>query len=116
MRCILATSLALCAAPALAQPEPATGTEIEAAISGNTLYSEIDDAGTSRDYFAEDGEMRGNDDVDSTWTIEDDALCMTFNAGSDCWQLAIDGNSVTWLRDGEAVGTAEIRTGNPEEF
>lgn len=113
---ILATCLALSAAPALAQPNPATGAEIEAAIAGNTVYSEIDEAGTTRDFFSGDGEMRGDFDGDSTWTIEDDALCMTFNGASDCWQLAIDGDRITWLRDGEEAGTGEIRAGNPEGF
>ncbi len=66
------------------------------------------------DYFAEDGGMRNADETESSWKVEDDALRMTFNRGSDCWRLSIEGNSITWLRHGEMAGTGEIRDGNPE--
>ena len=118
MRITIASILALAATPAIAEIEPSTSAEIEAAIAGNTVESEIDGAGAGDtvDYFAEDGEMRNADwgDETWTWTVEDDALCMDFGKGSDCWELAIDGDSITWLREGAPAGTGEIREGNPE--
>ena len=116
MRITIASILALAAIPAIAEIEPSTGAEIEAAIAGNTVDTEIDGAGSSLDYFAEDGEMRNADETDATWswTIEDDALCMDFDNGTDCWELAIAGDNITWLREGTPAGTGEIRAGNPE--
>ncbi|WP_018173995.1 MULTISPECIES: hypothetical protein [unclassified Thioalkalivibrio] len=115
MRVMILSILALAVTPAFADLEPATGSEIEAAISGDTVDSKIHGAGRTVDYFAEDGEMLNeNDEIESSWTVEDDALCMTFNGGSDCWRLSIEGDSITWLRDGEEAGTGKIRDGNPE--
>lgn len=96
--------------------EPADGARIQAAIAGNTVQGAMQASGAYTEHYAADGTIRG-DGYTGAWSIEGDAMC--FQYGSDpksCWQVAIDGDQVSWIRDGKVDGTGTIVPGNPNGF
>ena len=107
----------LCAAALSAgAAETASGDRIRGAIGGNTVEGSMIASGPYKEFYAEDGTIKG-DGYTGKWSVEDDAMC--FQYGSDpqsCWQVTIDGEGVTWLKDGKEDGTGTILPGNPAEF
>jgi hypothetical protein len=101
-------------ASALAQ-ELATGAEIAAAISGNTVQGSMSASGAYTEFYAADGTIKGKD-YTGTWTVEGDAMCFNYGDAPDCWTVRIDGADVTWVKDGADGGTGTIVPGNPNNF
>ena len=106
--------MALLAAPALAA-DLATGDQISAAISGNTVQGGMSDGSAYTEFYDADGSIKA-DGYEGAWTIEGDQMCFDYGEGADCWSVLLDGEMVTWVKDGEDAGTGTILTGNPNEF
>jgi hypothetical protein len=113
---ILPVILALTLTPlAAAAQDLATGAEISAAISGNTVQGSMSASGAYTEFYAADGAIKA-DGYTGTWTVEGDAMCFDYGEGKDCWGVRIDGEAVTWVKDGADGGTGTIVTGNPNNF
>lgn len=107
-------ALVLLTAPALAETL-ATGAEISAAVSGNTVQGSMTASGAYTEFYAEDGTIKGQG-YTGKWTIEGDAMCFDYGEGKDCWGVRIAGEAVTWVKDGADGGTGTIVAGNPNGF
>lgn len=98
--------------PALA----ATGAEIKAAISGNTVQGNMDSSGAYAEFYAADGIIKGKDYA-GKWSIEGDAMCFEYEGTpKDCWNVELNGDQVRWLKDGASQGTGTIIPGNANGF
>lgn len=93
----------------------ANGAAISAAISGNTVQGSMSASGAYTEFYAADGMIKGQG-YTGTWTVEGDAMCFDYGEGKDCWGVRIDGESVTWVKDGADGGTGTIVAGNPNGF
>ena len=93
----------------------ATGAEINAAISGNTVQGSMTTSGAYTEFYATDGAIKG-EGYTGTWTVEGDTMCFDYGEGKDCWGVRIDGEAVTWVQDGADGGTGTIVAGNPNAF
>ncbi len=115
MRKSLAMSLILFVAapwPALA----ATGDEIRAAVSGNTVEGNMDSSGAYAEFYDADGTIKG-DGYTGSWTIEADTMCFVYaETPKDCWNVSVQGDQLRWLKDGKSQGTGTILKGNPKGF
>lgn len=107
-------ALVLLTAPAFAETL-ATGAEISAAVSGNTVQGSMTASGAYTEFYAEDGTIKGQG-YTGKWTIEGDAMCFDYGEGKDCWGVRIAGEAVTWVKDGADGGTGTIVAGNPNGF
>lgn len=98
-------AIAALAAPALA----ATQEELRDALVGNTFQGGMG-GGAYSSFFAEDGTYY---DTASSgeYEVTEDGVCYP---GTDfgCYQAAIDGTSLEWMKDGESAGTGEILDGD----
>jgi hypothetical protein len=100
------------ASPALA----ATGAEIRAAISGNTVQGNMDASGPYAEFYDAGGTIKGKD-YTGKWTIEGDAMCFEYEGSpKDCWTVDIKGDQVRWIKDGASQGTGTIVNGNANGF
>lgn len=94
----------------------ATGDEIRAAISDNTVQGNMDASGPYSEYYQADGTIKGKD-YTGKWSVENDAMCFEYEGTpKDCWNLEIDGDQVRWLKDGASTGTGTIVKGNANGF
>jgi hypothetical protein len=94
----------------------ATGEQISAAITGNTVQGSMAVAGAYTEFYGEDGIIKGKD-YTGKWRVNGDAMC--FQYGSDpegCWQVKLDGDQVTWVKEGKDEGSGTIVKGNPNSF
>jgi len=107
-------ALGLSSVAAMAQ-DLATGAEISAAIAGNTVQGSMSASGAYTEFYAADGAIKG-DGYTGTWTVEGDAMCFDYGEGKDCWGVRIDGEAVTWVKDGADGGTGTIVAGNPNNY
>ena len=110
----VALVLGLMPLAAVAQ-ELATGAEISAAITGNTVQGSMTASGAYTEFYAADGAIKAKD-YSGKWTVEGDAMCFDYGEGKDCWGVRIDGEAVTWVKDGADGGTGTIVAGNPNGF
>ena len=113
IRLTLASLLAF-TAPAFAETM-ATGAEISAAISGNTVQGNMSASGAYTEFYAADGTIKGKD-YTGTWTVDGDKMCFNYGDAPDCWNVRIAGASVIWVQDGVDGGTGTIVAGNPNGF
>jgi len=106
--------LTLIATPALA--DMATGDQIKAAITGNTVQGSMDSSGAYTEFYAEDGTAFGKD-YKAAWSVEGDTMCWVYDGSpKDCWGVEVAGDQVKWVKDGKAQGTGTIVKGNPNNF
>jgi hypothetical protein len=99
-------------APALA----ATGAEIRAAISGNTVQGNMDSSGPYAEFYDASGTIKGKD-YTGKWTVEGDTMCFEYEGSpKDCWTVDIKGDQVRWIKDGASQGTGTIVKGNANGF
>jgi hypothetical protein len=111
---LTALALLALATPTFAQTL-ATGDEIAAAISGNTVQGSMSASGAYTEFYAADGTIKGSGYA-GTWTVEGDAMCFDYGEGKDCWGVRIAGEAVTWVKDGADGGTGSVVAGNPNNF
>jgi hypothetical protein len=103
------------ASPALAEGE-ATGDQIRATITGNTVQGSMTASGAYTEFYAADGAIKGKDYA-GTWTVEGDKMC--FDYGDDpatCFGLRIAGDQVTWIGATGDEGTGTVLPGNPNNW
>ena len=112
---LIALTLALMFPLAAQAQDLATGADITAAVSGNTVQGSMIASGAYTEFYAADGTIKG-DGYTGTWTVEGDAMCFDYGEGKDCWNVRIAGDAVTWVQDGVDGGTGTIVVGNPNNF
>jgi hypothetical protein len=94
----------------------ATGDQILSAISGNTVQGSMIASGAYTEFYAADGVIKGKD-YTGKWRVNADTMCFQYGTDPEsCWQVKIDGDQVTWVKDGKDDGTGTIVKGNPNNF
>lgn len=94
----------------------ATGEQISAAISGNTVQGSMVASGAYTEFYAADGAIKGKDYA-GKWRVNGDTMCFQYGQDPEaCWQVKLDGSQVTWVKDGKDDGTGTIVKGNPNNF
>ena len=115
MRTSITLSLILfmaAASPALA----ATGAEIRAAISGNTVQGNMDSSGPYAEFYESGGTIKGKD-YTGKWSVEGDTMCFEYDGSpKDCWAVEISGDQVRWIKGSASQGTGTILKGNANGF
>lgn len=113
----IAAVLAFAAAPAFARGGGGGGMhggDFGAAVSGKTIQGSMNSSGHYTEYYAADGTLKGKD-YTGNWRINDkDQLCVTysFDPNENCWHGRLENNTLTWMRDGEDVGTGLLSDGD----
>ena len=107
-------ALTLVASPAAAV-EPLTGDEIRDAVSGKTVAGGMQATGPYTEFYAADGEIRG-DGYTGSWTVESDAMCFDYGDGPDCWNVGMSEGEILWIKDGAVLGTGRATDGNVNDF
>src|SRR5262245_43950813 len=98
-RLLLACAFAL-TAMAGAASAAATGDQIKAAISGNTVQGNMDASGPYAEFYAGDGQIKGKDYI-GQWSVEGDAMCFVYqDTPKECWSVEINGDQVRWIKNG----------------
>lgn len=110
-RILVACGFVLAAAgPALAA---ATGGEIRAAISDNTVQGSMDSTGPYAEYYERNGTIKGKD-YSGQWSVEGDLMCFVYpGTPKECWNVEINGDQLHWVKNGASQGTGTIVRGNP---
>ena len=94
----------------------ASGEQISAAISGNTVQGSMVASGAYTEFYGADGVIKGKDYA-GKWRVSGDTMCFQYGQDPEaCWQVRLDGNQVTWVKDGKADGTGTIVKGKPNGF
>lgn len=94
----------------------ATGAQISASISGNTVQGSMMASGAYTEFYGADGVIKGKD-YSGRWRVNGDTMCFQYGQDPEaCWQVKLDGNQVTWVKDGKEDGTGTILKGNPNKF
>lgn len=102
--------------PVAAHAQPlATGSEITAAVSGNTIQGSMSASGAYTEFYAADGSIKGKD-YTGVWKVEGDKMCFSYGEAPDCWNVRLKGEAVTWVQDGVDGGSGTIVAGNPNNF
>tara|TARA_R110002072_G_scaffold259221_1_gene417835 strand:- start:60 stop:410 length:351 start_codon:yes stop_codon:yes gene_type:complete len=110
----IAAGVMLMAAP-LAAADMASGAQIKAAVSGNTVQGGMTDGTAYTEFYDPDGTIKAVD-YSADWSIDGDKMCFDYGEGGECWNVVIDGDTVTWMNDGVSEGTGTILPGNPNNF
>ncbi|MEO1191579.1 MAG: hypothetical protein AAFY02_07475 [Pseudomonadota bacterium] len=101
---------------AQATAEPANGLTLMTALSGNTVVGSMDESGDYAEFFAPSGALYGTA-APASWYIDGNRVCFRYHPGPykrpDCVAAAIDGSSITWMDQGEPLGSGEILEGDP---
>ena len=109
---LLALSLWL---PASQASEDLSAEDIAAAVGDRTYQGSMTDDAFS-EYYATDGTLRGRNYA-GTWRAEDGALCFTYGEGDEeCWDVLLNGPSMTLVKNGEVDGSGMLIDGNPNDF
>jgi hypothetical protein len=104
--------LYLMASPSLADGL-ATGAEITAALSGNTVMGSMAASGAYNEYYAPDGTIRAAD-YEGAWSVQGNAMCFSYGGGDPiCWGVQLQGDQVKWVSGETEEGTGTILSGNP---
>ena len=114
MKRLILAALLCTAGPALAGTL-ATGSEITAAIAGNTVQGRMVDAGANTEFYMADGTIKGADYA-GKWTVEGDKMCFAYDGPTDCFSVRLSGEMVTWVKDGADTGIGTIVDGNPNSY
>jgi hypothetical protein len=116
MRLLLSAALAVAFAPAVLAADFATGDQIKAAITGNTVQGSMIASGAYTEFYGADGVIKGKD-YSGKWRVDGDRMCFAYGADPEnCWQVRLAGSEVTWVKDGKDDGTGTIVAGNPNNF
>jgi hypothetical protein len=94
----------------------ATGDQISTAISGNTVQGSMMASGVYTEFYGVDGVIKGKD-YSGKWRVDADTMCFQYGEDPEaCWQVKLDGDQVTWVKEGKDDGTGTIVKGNPNNF
>lgn len=115
-RILAAAVLSLVSAGVAFAGGTATGEQISAAISGNTVQGSMVASGVYTEFYGADGVIKGKDYA-GKWRVNGDAMCFQYGQDPEaCWQVKLDGDQVTWVKNGKDDGTGTIVKGNPNNF
>ena len=116
MRLLATAAFLVALAPASFAAELATGDQIKAAITGNTVQGSMIASGAYTEFYGADGVIKGKD-YTGKWRVEGDRMCFAYGTDPEsCWQVRLAGSDVTWVKDGKDDGTGTIVAGNPNNF
>jgi len=93
-----------------------SGAQIRQAVIGNTVQGSMEGTGDYAEFYETDGTIRAQT-YSGAWTIEGDRMC--FQYGSDpkmCWDVAREGETLQWIKDGKVEGTGSVSPGNPNNY
>lgn len=94
----------------------ATGEQITTAITGNTVQGSMMASGAYTEFYGADGVIKGKDYA-GKWRVSGDTMCFQYGQDPEaCWQVRLDGDQVTWVKDGKDDGSGTIVKGNPNNF
>jgi hypothetical protein len=94
----------------------ASGDQINAAISGNTVQGSMIASGAYTEFYGADGVIKGKDYA-GKWRVSGDTMCFQYGEDPEaCWQVKLEGDHVTWVKDGKDDGTGTIVKGNPNNL
>ncbi len=94
----------------------ATGKQVMAAVSGNTVEGGMTETGAYSEYYAPDGTIKA-DGYSGIWAIQGNTMCFSYDGEPlDCIGVRIKGDAVTWVEEGKDSGTGKILKGNPYKF
>lgn len=103
-------------AQAESTPRTATGAQLKRAVAGNTVEGTMEATGRYTEFYAGDGTVKGKD-YKAAWTIEGDKMCWVYDGQpKDCWNAALKGTTVKWIKDGKVQGSGTIVKGNSNGF
>jgi hypothetical protein len=113
---VVAAALVLAAAGSAWAGSAATGEQITAAIAGNTVQGSMVSSGAYTEFYAADGVIKGKDYA-GKWRISGDTMCFQYGQDPEsCFAVKLDGDQVTWVKDGKDDGTGTIVKGNANNF
>ena len=117
MRALFAMALAAFCLPSLSLAAAlASGAEIKAAISGNTVQGSLLASGDFTEFYRNDGAILAKD-YNGSWAVKGDQMCFIYGEDPEtCWGVEIDGAQMIWMGEGGAEGTGTIISGNPNNF
>lgn len=117
MRAIVLAAALLLGANGLALAgSTATGEQIAAALVDNTVQGSMIASGAYTEFYGSDGVIRGKD-YKAKWRMNGDTMCFQYDPDPEaCWHVRLDGDQVTWVKDGKDDGTGTIIKGNPNNF
>ncbi len=99
-----------------ARAATADGDAIRSALIGNTVQGDMALTGAYSEFYAEDGSIHSKD-YEGRWRIRDNEMCFKYGEEpATCYQAEVDGDSVTWMKDGQDSGTGTIVPGNPNQY
>jgi hypothetical protein len=94
----------------------ATGNQIKKAVTGNTVEGSMQASGRYTEFYAKDGTVLAKD-YKAIWRIEGNDICWIYKGQpKDCWQAAIKGKSVQWVKNNKVQGNGTIVQGNTNNF
>lgn len=94
----------------------ATGDEIMAALSGNTVQGSMVDTGGYTEFYDADGSIKAAGYA-GHWGMVGNQMCFAYgDEHAACWFVRLDGTTVTWVRGGKDDGSGSILKGNPNKF
>ena len=68
------------------------------------------------EYYASDGTIKGKG-YSGKWRVADGSMCFQYGDKPEkCWDVRIEGPSMTMFRDGEVDGNGMLVDGNPNKF
>ncbi|MCU0870415.1 MAG: hypothetical protein MUF30_12620 [Burkholderiales bacterium] len=97
-----------------AAPKRSTGAVLRSTVAGNTVTGSMDASGRYTEWYAPDGTVHGKD-YRAKWTIEGNTMCWYYpGQPKDCWEAAVRGDQVRWIKDDKVQGTGTVLKGNPD--
>lgn len=94
----------------------ATGDQITATITGNTVQGSMTASGSYTEYYSADGTVHGPG-YKAKWSVEGDTMCWVYDGSpKECWNAALSDDQVSWIKDGKTEGDGTILPGNPNNF
>lgn len=113
---LVATATATASADAADPPPLATGAQIRQAVSGHTVEGSMQGTGRYTEFYAADGSVRAKG-YRARWSIEGDSMCWVYEGQPrDCWQVALQGDQIKWVKGGKVLGSGTRVPGNPNRF
>ena len=100
------------------EPVVLTEQDILVQIIGNTAISVGEKHGWS-EYYQPDGAIRGRSDdgpYQGKWTVSGSEMCFVYVNSGDvgCWTISVEGNEITYHKEGEHDMTGTLVNGNPK--
>ena len=104
------------------EPVMLTEQEILAQVIGNTA-SGVGEKHRWSEYYQPDGAIRGRTDdgtddgpYQGKWTVSGSEMCFDYDDSGDagCWMMSVEGNEITYHKEGKHSMTGTLLKGNPK--